>query len=120
MTRALFFGASALILFDAIGYSIGALAPIQRALAPSDQYWKRRLMLNLLLANQGLYFAGIVALLGATYIETQPQAANALEVLSLLTCVYTVVTVLTLTPKDWPHVLPRALAAVLILAAWRV
>jgi len=103
---------------DAIGYSVGAVASIQRAVAPNDPYWKRRLLLNLLLANQGLYFAGIAAVFGAIYIDTQPRAAQSIEVLCFLTCAYTVATVVTLTPKDWPHVLPRAMAAVLILAAW--
>src|SRR5262249_37932651 len=112
------FVAAALITIDAVGYSIGAIAPMLRAIAPPQRYWKRRLMLNLLLANQGLYFAGIAALLGAIYVDTQPQAANAIEILCLLTCAYTVVTVPTLTPKDWPHILPRAVAGVLILAAW--
>jgi hypothetical protein len=116
--QALLFAAAALIVIDPIGYSVGALAPIHRALALADPYWRRRLTLNLPLANQGLYFAGIAALLGAVYAETQPQAASALAALCFLTCAYTVVTVGTLTPKDWTHVLPRAIAAVLILAAW--
>ena len=117
-SRVLFGGAAALMIVDAVGYSIGALAPIQRALEPLDPYWKRRLLLNLLLANQGMYFAGIAATIGAAYIDTQPQAANAIEILCFLTCVYTVATVFGLTPKDWPHVLPRAIAAGLILTAW--
>src|SRR5262245_37482475 len=116
--QAVFFAPAALIVVDAVGYSIGALAPLRRALAPADSYWKRRLTLNLQLANQGLYVAGVAALLGALYAEAQPQAATAIGVLVLLTCAYTVVTVLSMTPRDWPHVLPRAIAAVLLVAAW--
>jgi len=112
--------AAAFMLLDAVGYSLGALGPIRRALRSDDPYWNRRLTLNLLLANQGLYFAGVAATLGAIYVDTQSQAANAIEVLCLLTCIYTVVTVTMLTPKDWPHVLPRGIAGVLILIAFVV
>lgn len=118
--RTLFVIAAALMLLDAVGYSVGALGPLRRALKSDDPYWTRRLTLNLLLANQGLYFAGLAAVIGAIYIDTQPKAANAVEILCFLTCVYTVVTVPVLTPKDWPHVLPRAIAGVLILIAWMV
>jgi len=106
------------MLVDAVGYSLGALGPIQRALRPDDPYWTRRLTLNLALANQGLYFAGLAAVLGAIYIDTQPQAANTIEGLCLLTCAYTVVTVLVATPRDWPHVLPRGIAGALLLIGW--
>jgi len=106
------------MIIDAIGYSVGALAPLQRAFRSPDPSSKKRLTLNLLLANQGLYFAGFTALIAAVYINTQPQAAKAIELLCLLTCVYTLITVPLLTPRDWPHVLPRGLAAVLIVAGW--
>ena len=108
------------MLLDAVGYSLGAFGPIRRALRSDDPYWTRRLTLNLLLANQGLYFAGLAAVVGAVYVDTQPQAANAIEALCLLTCVYTVVTVPVLTPTDWPHVLPRGIAGVLMLVAWTI
>jgi hypothetical protein len=116
--RTLFASAAALMVVDAIGYSIGALGPLQRILGPTDPYLKRRLTLNLLLANQGLYFAGFAAWVGVVYVNSQPQAAKAIELLCFLTCIYTLVTVPVLTPRDWPHVLPRGLAAVLISAAW--
>jgi len=109
--------AGILMLIDGIGYSRGALGPLQKAFAPADSYLKRRLKLNLLLANQGLYFAGLAALLGAYFVDSQPQAAKAVEVLCLTTCLYTVATVPLFTPRDWPHILPRALAAILILVS---
>jgi len=109
--------AAAFMLLDAVGYSLGALGPIQRALKPPDQYWRRRLLLNVLLANQGLYFAGVTAVVGAIYVDTQPRAAQAIEILCLVTCAYTLVTVPLITPKDWSHVVPRGLAGVLIVAA---
>ena|SRR5215510_13822656 len=113
--QTLFFLAAALMLIDAFGYSLGAVGPIQRATTTADQYWKRRLKLNLLLANQGLYFVGLAALLGSYFVHTQPEASKAIEILCLLACFYTVLTVPLFTPRDWPHALPRAIAAVLIL-----
>ena len=118
MAQALFAAAAVLMIVDAIGYSSGALGPLQRIFGPTDPYVKKRLTLNLLLANQGLYFAGFTAVVGAVYINKQPQAANAIELLCLLTCIYTLITVPLLTPRDWPHVLPRGLAAVLIVVTW--
>jgi len=34
--------------------------------------------------------------------------------LGIIVCLYSGVSVLLLTPRDWPHTLPRVLAAVLI------
>jgi len=113
--QTLFVLAAALMLIDALGYSLGAVGPIQRAVTTGDPYWKRRLRLNLLLANQGMYFAGVVALLGSYFVHTQREAARAIEILCLLTCLYTVLTVPLFRPRDWPHGLPRVTAAVLIL-----
>ena len=113
--QTLFVLAAALLLIDALGYSLAAVGPIQRALTADDQYWKRRLKLNLLLANQGMYFAAVAALLGSYFVHTQREAATAIEILCLLTCLYTVLTVPLFTPRDWTHGLPRAIAAVLIL-----
>ena len=45
----------ALLLFvDAVGYTLRAIGPIRRGLQPAEPYWQKRLLLNLLLANQGL------------------------------------------------------------------
>jgi len=116
--RMFFFGAGLFMLLDGIGYSVGALIPIQKALAPKDAYLKRRLALNLLLANQGLYFAALAALLGAYFADTHREASNGIETLCLLTCIYTMVTVPLFTPRDWPHIIPRALAATFIIMGW--
>ena len=77
--QTLFFLAAALMLIDAFGYSLAAVGPIQRATTTADQYWKRRLKLNLLLANQGLYFVGLAALLGSYFVHTQPEASKAIR-----------------------------------------
>jgi hypothetical protein len=107
-----------LMLVDAIGYTLGAIGPIRRALSPTEPYWQRRLLLNLLLANQGLYLGAAMSLVGAVVEAHQPGEASALFGLTLATCVYTLVTVPLFTPRDSAHVIPRALAAVLIIVGF--
>jgi len=79
-----------------------------------NAYWDRRLLLNLLLANMGLYFTALFTLIGAFLAGTAPGAAQPVLGLGILVCLYSAVSVPLLTPRDWPHTLPRVLAAVLI------
>jgi CHASE2 domain-containing sensor protein len=79
-----------------------------------NAYWDRRLLLNLLLANMGLYFTALFTFIGAFLARNMPQAAQLVLLLSLVVCLYSGVSVTLLTPKDWLHTLPRVLAAVLI------
>ncbi len=102
------------MLFDAVSYSLGAIRGIRAGVKAPNAYWDRRLLLNLLLANMGLYFTGLFTLIGAFLAGSMPGAAQLLLLLSIVVCLYSVVSVLLLTPKDWLHPLPRALAAVLI------
>ena len=90
-------------------YSIGAIGPLRRALTPDNEYWARRLLLNLLLANAGLYLTAIFTLVGA-YV-----ASPAVMGVGVFACAYTAATVSVLTPGDWPHAIPRAFGGVLIL-----
>jgi hypothetical protein len=48
------------MFLEAVGYSFGALRSIHQVCAPSDAYWNRRILLNLMLANAGLYFTSLV------------------------------------------------------------
>lgn len=109
----LFYAGAALMLFDAVSYSLGAIRAIRAGVKAPNAYWDRRLLLNLLLANMGLYFTGLFTLIGAFLAGSMPGAAQLL-LLSIVVCLYSVVSVLLITPKDWLHPLPRALAAVLI------
>ena len=111
----LFYIGAALMLLDAGLYSFGALGPIRSALNPTDAYWNRRLLLNLLLANMGLYFTALYTGIGAFLAGPAPNAARLVLILSVVVCLYSAVSVPLLTPRDWPHTLPRALAGVLIL-----
>lgn len=115
MKTAIWFAVAALMLIDALGYSFGAIRPIRQALDPKDAYWQRRLLLNLMLANQGMYLAAAVPLVGAFAELRQHGTGTVLFWLTLATCVYTMITVPILTRRDSAHVLPRALAAVLIV-----
>ena len=104
-----YFAGSALMLLDAVLYSIGALGPLRKALTPDNNYWARRLLLNLLLANAGLYLTAMFTLVGA-YL-----ASPAVMGVGVLACAYSAATVPVLTPGDWPHAIPRAVGGALIL-----
>ena len=114
LASTLFYVGAALMLLDAISYSLGAIRPIRAGVKAPNAYWDRRLLLNLLLANMGLYFTALFTLIGAFLARNMPQAAQLLLLLSLVVCLYSGVSVTLLTPKDWLHTLPRVLAAVLI------
>ncbi len=111
----LFYMGAALMLLDGGLYSLGALGGIRAALNPPDTYWNRRLLLNLLLANMGLYFTALFTGIGAFLANSTPSAARLVLGLGVGVCLYSEVSVPLLTPKDWPHTLPRVLAGVLIL-----
>ena len=116
----IWYSVAALMLVDAIAYTFGAIGPIRRALNPAEPYWRKRLLLNLMLANQGLYLGAAIPIVGAVIEARQHRAALALLALTLATCVYTLVTVPLLTPRDSAHAVPRALAAVLIVIGFAV
>ncbi len=111
----LFYIGAVLMLLDGGLYSLGALSRIRAALNPPDAYWNRRLLLNLLLANMGLYFTALFTGIGAFLANSTPNAARLVLGLGVGVCLYSAVSVPLLTPKDWPHTLPRVLAGVLIL-----
>jgi hypothetical protein len=115
MTHWIWYAVAALMLVDAVGYSFGAIGPIMRALGPADPYWRKRLLLNLMLANQGLYLGAALPLVGAAIEAHQRGAAHALFWLTLATSAYSLVTVPLFTPRDSAHAIPRALAAVLTI-----
>ncbi|WP_036171511.1 hypothetical protein [Massilia sp. 9096] len=120
MKTFIWFAVTALMLMDAVGYSLGAIGPIRRGINPVDPYWQKRLLLNLMLANQGMYLAAAVPLVGAIAEMHQPGTGHPLFWLTLATCVYTLVTVPIFTRRDSMHVLPRAFAAVLIVIGFVV
>ena len=113
--RYLYAGGAALMLLDAFAYSFGALRPLHTGFAPRDRYLSKRLLLNLMLANAGLYFFSFFAFVGA-FAGPRSPTGTAVIIVALAACLYSVVTVLLLTPRDWGHSVPRGLAALAILA----
>jgi len=110
----LFLAAAALMLLDALAYSFGALGQLYKTLAPRDTYLNRRLLLNLMLANAGLYFSAVFAFVGAS-VAPQSATGTAVMIVALVACLYSVFTVAFLTPRNWGHSIPRGLAALAIL-----
>src|SRR4051812_12862853 len=101
--QSLFLLAGILMLVDAVGYTFGALFQIRKKLASGDRYWDRRLLLNLMLANAGLYFTSFIALLGVQIRSHDVTDGNYIALLCLLICAYSLVTVVLVTPSDWKH-----------------
>ncbi len=61
------------MLLDAILYSLGAIRSIRAGVKASNAYWDRRLLLNLLLANMGLYFTALFTFIGAFLVGNMPR-----------------------------------------------
>ena len=114
----IWYAVAVLMLVDAVAYTFGAIRPIRGALNPAEPYWQKRLLLNLMLAAQGLYLGAAIPLVGAVIETRQPGTAHALFWLTLATCLYSLVTVPIFTPRDTSHAIPRALAAVLIIVGF--
>jgi len=111
----LFISAASLMFVDSVGYSLGALRPLHQAFAPRDAYLNRRLLLNLMLANAGLYFTSLFTFAGPYIYGLSRPAAWIVVALSAIACFYSVATILFLTPKDWKHAILRGLAGLLIV-----
>src|SRR5215472_18167619 len=84
----LFYIGAALMLLDAVLYSLGAIGPLRAGIKAPDAYWDRRLLLSLLLAKMGLYFTALFTLIGAFLARTSPGAAQAVLLLSIVVCLY--------------------------------
>ncbi len=111
-----FFGAGFMFM-DAVMYSLGVVQPIRIALQPKDDYWDRRLLLNVLFANMGLYFTAIFAFIGSFMARTSIESATPILLFSILVCLYSCISIIVLTPKDWGHTLLRFIAAILLAIA---
>ena len=53
MKHWIWFAVAVLMFVDAVGYTCGAIGPIRRELSIAAPYCQKRLLLNLMLANQG-------------------------------------------------------------------
>jgi hypothetical protein len=84
----LFYVGAALMLVDAALYSLGAIRPLHAGIKAPNAYWDRRVLLNLLLANMGLYFTALFTVIGAFLARTTPGAAQLVLFLSIIVCLY--------------------------------
>lgn len=116
--QVLFISAASLMFLDAVGYSLGALRPLHQSFARNDADLNRRLLLNLMLANAGLYFTSLFTFAGAYIAGISRLGAWIIMALSAVVCFYSLATILLLTPKDWKHAISRGLAGLLIIAGF--
>jgi hypothetical protein len=93
------------ILYPALG-----LASIVRGCDVRRGYWRRRLILNLLENNLGMFMALGLAVGVAILLEDGgPFAWRLMLVAALVDAVYSLL-ILFATPRDWWHALPMLLA----------
>ena len=85
--RFLYLAGAALMLLDAVAYSLGALRQLYKDLAPRDPYLGRRLLLNLMLANAGLYFTAFFAFAGAYAAPQSPTGTVVMTIAWGLVCI---------------------------------
>ena len=99
-------------------YPILGLKAIMRGLNPPTPYWRRRLLLNLMETNLGMYLNLGLALAAAVLMSRgDPLAWPLVAAAAGVDLVYTV-WIVVLTPRDWWHALPTGMAAVEYGAAW--
>jgi hypothetical protein len=118
MDKSLVWAAAVSVSFLPMLYSQLALAPLLKACSPPDLYWRRRLRLNLMEANLGMFLNLGLALAAAMLLRHDNPAAW--PIICLAACVQVVYTVfiVVLTPRDWWHALPTGIAALCYAAAY--
>ena len=114
----IWFTVAVLMLVDALGYTVGAIGPMRRALNPAETSWRKRLPFDLMLENQGLYLGAAMPLVGGFIEAKQRGAASALFGLALASCAYTLTTVPLPTPQRTCD--PARARAVLIVIGFAV
>lgn len=103
----LFYGASAATFGLALQHTFAtrheAMDRFERY--ESDEYWRRRLNRDLLLAGTQFYLSGFVSLTGALLVDSDEQGRQAsgkrVLLVSLVPRVITAIVVTALTPRDW-------------------
>ncbi len=125
---ACFYAAGIVALIGAVGATLGSIPDIHGRLGVDpDPYWNNRLLASLILGMTGLFFVALMTLAGAYLASaTDPGAVRAGTIILVLTVLPHLVSLITLpmlTPEDWPHMIPHALASLFTIAgialAWR-
>ena len=118
MDKTLVWAAAVSVTFLPMLYSGLALAPLLKALKPPDLYWRRRLRLNLMEANLGMFLNLGLALAAAMLLKYESPLAWPIVCLAgLVQLIYTIF-IVVLTPRDWRHALPTGIAVLCYAAAY--
>ncbi len=106
------------VAFLPLLYPVVGLVRIVGGCDPPRGYWRRRLILNLLETNLGMWLnLGLAVAVGVVMERGHEVAWPLLGAAALVDLVYTV-WIVALTPRDWWHALPTGIALVCYAAAF--
>ena len=118
MVRFMVWSAAVSVAFLPLLYPVLGLVRIVRGCNPPRGYWRRRLILNLLETNLGMWLnLGLAVAVGGLMECGHELAWPLLGVAALVDLVYTV-WIVALTPRDWWHALPTGIALIWYAAAF--
>ena len=110
MVRFMVLSAAVSVAFLPLLYPVLGLVRIVRGCNPPRGYWRRRLILNLLETNLGMWLnLGLAVAVGVLMERSHEAAWPLLGAAALVDLVYTV-WIAALTPRDWWHALPTGIA----------
>ena len=102
--------AAASVAFHPLLYPLLGLRRIVAGCRPPAGYWHHRLVLNLLETNLGMVLnLGLAVAVAVAAERGSPLAGPMMAVAAVVDFLYTV-GIVALTPRDWWHALPTALA----------
>ncbi len=124
-----FYAAGIVALIGAVGATLGSIPAIHGRLGVDpDTYWNNRLLASLILGMTGLFFVALMTLVGAYLASATDagavRAGKTILILTVLPHLVSLISLPILTPEDWAHMIPHALATLLtivgIALAWRM
>ncbi len=118
MERALAWSAAVSVAVLALLYPSLGLVRIVRGCAPPPGYWRRRLILNLLETNLGMWLNVGLAVAVAVLLERGAGAAWGLMAAAAAVDLLYAAWIVALTPRDAWHALPVVIALGAYGAAW--
>ncbi len=128
VARACFYATGLVALMGAVGATLGSIPAIHGRLGiDPDPYWNNRLLASLILGMVGLFFVALMTVVGASLASaTDPgtrRAGKTILSLTVLPHLASLISLPTLTPEDWSHMISHALATLLTIIglalAWR-
>jgi hypothetical protein len=120
MDETLVWAAAVSVMFLPMLYPVLGLPQIVQACAVPDIYWRRRLRLNLMAANLGMFLnLGLASACAMLLKYGSPLSWPLIALAAVIDLIYTV-WIVSMTPRDWWHALPTAIAVGCYAAAWLV